>query len=184
MLRTILLFGLLANASTLAGQSPVINLSYFGVLGTHPGLKIGLAWPVASWPGEDGDAGLSQLIAGPSLIVYFHRRNHLGLGLQAELGFRHRRPAGFQLETMAGVGVLRAWRPERMYDFDRAADGPPRHWSGQSFFLKTVSLGLGGRVGNRHGDDRWLLKPTLLHTRPYATASHFNIAIDAAFQFQ
>ena len=159
------------------------SISYFGILGTHPGLKVGVQRPLVNLGSADTDQRRDQLFGSANLIVYFHRRHQLGLGCTAEVGFRNRVAGGTNKEIALGIGYLRTFLPNRMYDFD--VNDPPsvRRFRGAGHFLKLGSVGLGGNRGGDLNGSFWMIKPTLFHIRPFNTRSTFNFALDAGYYF-
>lgn len=160
------------------------NISYFGILGTHPGIKFGIHQPLATFNPDRTDRKLRQLVGSSSLIVYFHRRNQLGIGVNLELGYRDKQVWKTTKEITAGIGYLRTFVPGRKYDFDREKPFTGRSAAGTGHFIKTLSLGLGKRSGENIEVDTWMIKPTLLHIKPYNTGTTLNFALDVGYQFK
>jgi hypothetical protein len=163
------------------GHQPYFSLSYFGVLGTHPGVKIGWSYPLATINQDPTGDQMTQLTGGANVVIYFHRRNHLGVGIYPELSIRHRRAEGISAALSAGAGYLRAFRTARQYADKHAT---PRRWMGQSFFLKTAALGVGGNTGRSLRDNFWMIQPSLLQLSPFGTGSQINFALDAGYYFK
>jgi hypothetical protein len=155
------------------------NISYFGILGTHPGVKLGLQYPLANLQQAQKMDQLNQVIGAASLIFYYHRRNQIGAGFNLELGFRSRKQDGLNKEFFIGAGYLRTFFPNTVYDFDAQAGMLEKKSHGRSHFLKTAALGLGGNVDGDLNANFWTIKPTLLHLRPFNRKGGFNFALDA-----
>lgn len=160
------------------------NISYFGILGTHPGLKIGLQQPILTFNREKREKRLDQLLGAVNLVFYFHRRNQLGLGATAELGFRKRPFNGLNTEAWLGLGYLRTIIPNLVYDFDDQQPGTTRRWIGSGHLLKTASLGLGWNIKPTADPGFWMIKPTLMHLKPFNVGNTLNFALDAGYHFQ
>ncbi len=160
---------------------PYFSISYFGLLGAHPGIKFGFQYPVASFQKEDAGRNLDQIVAGANVLIYYHRRNHLGMGVAAELGFRNRRYRGLNKEAFASLGYLRTFRPNRAYRIKDDGEMTFTRWSGQSHLLKTVGLGLGWNQAGQIPGDFFMVRPTLLHLKPFGTAHTLNVAFDVAW---
>lgn len=163
-------------------KQPFFNVSYFGVLGTHPGIKISVQCPLATL--NQSEIAVSQFITAPSLLLYFHRRNQIGLGFNLELGYRNREIDRTNLELMLGLGYLRTILPNRVYDFEPDGSYTKRSLLGQSHLLKSLSIGLGKNTGDQLDELFWMVKPTLFHLKPYNTRSTLNFAIDAGLYFK
>ena len=160
------------------------GISYFGVLGTHPGFKIGIHYPIATLNQKDQAEKLDQVIGSASAIFYFHRRNHIGLGFNLELGFRNKQVDGLNKEVHFGVGYLRKFIPNKVYDFDGNEPLRERRFLGSSHFLKTGSIGFGRTVKNEITANSWSIKPTFFHIKPFNQGSILNFAFDAGYQFR
>ena len=184
----LLAVGFLLMTFFLSGQNmtgrPYLTISYFGVLFTHPGVKIGVQYPVHTFDRKDAASALNEMVGAANLLVYFHRRNHIGAGVNAEMGFRSRKIGGTNKEVFFGLGCLRTIRPNVVYDFDDELPGRKRRFLSQGHLLKTASIGLGGNAGGDIFAASWNIKPTLMHIRPYNTRSTLNFALDAGYQFQ
>ena len=171
----------------LYGQQDITNrvnfsISYFGILGTHPGIKVGVQYPLTNSVEIPVDR-LDQIVAGSNLMIYFHRNNQLGIGLDAELGFRSRRRGGVNYELFFGGGYLRTFLPRKMYDFDEPDGFRLRRFKGSGHFLKKVGFGLGAQSGRDLDSNFWSIRPTFLHIKPFNTSFTYNFAIDAGISF-
>ncbi len=175
--------GFTLQSGTSQSNVPHVQISYFGVLGTHPGIKVGIQYPVATLNGLSSEKQLHQIIASPNVIVYFHRRNHLGVGAQLQVGYQMRQLRGINVDVMAGVGYLRTIIPNTVYDFDETGGPVRKKWLGTGHFLKTAGLGLGKTIGSSVDSDFWMIRPTLLQISPYGTGDILNMAIDAGYYF-
>jgi hypothetical protein len=83
-------------------------------------------------------------------------------------------------EIAFGLGYLRTFLPNRVYSFDQTH--PPEKSTGQ--FLKMISLGLGKSFDPKIGSNFWMIKPSLMHLKPFNTGTTLNFALDAGVYFQ
>lgn len=166
------------------GKRPYLTVSYFGVLFTHPGVKIGVQYPVHTFDRKDASSNLNEFVGAANLLVYFHRRNHIGAGVNVEMGFRSRKMGGTNKEVFLGLGYLRTIRPNVVYDFDDELPGRKRRFLSLGHLMKTAAIGLGGNIDGDLFADSWAIKPTLMHISPYNTRSTLNFALDAGYQFR
>lgn len=157
------------------------HISYFGILGTHPGLKIGLRFPLLTLSGKRSTSRRQQIVGSPGMILYFHRRNQVGTGVNFEIGYSDNKPGKTNKEVMMGLGYLRTFVPNRLFDPE---DSSPRSPKGINHLIKTVSIGFGKSTGRDIQSDFWMIKPTLLHIKPYNTGTTINFAVDAGYYFQ
>ena len=174
-------FGLSAQDMT---SRPYLTISYFGVLATHPGIKIGVQYPVHTFNRRDVATNLNQVIGAANLLLYFHRRNHIGAGANLEFGFRSKKMGGTNKEIFLGLGYLRTMRPNITYDFDQPSPMQKRRFTGAGHWIKTAAIGLGRSMDGDVFADSWAVKPTLMYVKPYNTRSTLNFALDAGYQFR
>ncbi len=118
--------------------------------------------------------------AGAHLYFYFHRRNQIGLGGTFQFSFRNRKDKGLNKEVALGLGYLRTFLPNKIYQFNGSEPG--KRSTGQ--LLKMISLGGGRSLGSSIGSDFWMIKPTLMHIKPFGIGSTLNFAMDAGVNFQ
>lgn len=173
-------FWLLNMQAQTRDYQPYFSISYFGLLGTHPGLRIGVAYPVFQVNKQDLALKRDEVLVGAYLLFYYHRRNQLGLGGDFQFSFRSQRAKGMHKEIAFGLGYLRTFLPNRVYSFDQPH--PPEKSTGQ--FLKMLSLGLGKSFDPKIGSNFWMIKPTLMHLKPFNTGTTLNFALDAGVYFQ
>jgi hypothetical protein len=158
------------------------NIAYFGILGTHPGIKLGLQYPLANLQQAQNMDQLNQIVGAANVIFYYHRRNQMGTGFNLELGFRSRQQDGLNKEFFIGAGYIRTFFPNTVYDFDGESGMTVKKTLGRSHLLKTASIGLGRNINGDLNANFWTVKPTLLHFRPFNRKGVFNFALDAGVQ--
>lgn len=159
-------------------QGPYLTVSYFGILGTHPGLKIGLEHPIVNWS-KDKVGRSNEGLLGANIIFYYHRRNQIGLGGTLEFGYRNLRVNGLHKSVNLGIGYLRTFLPNKVHDFDRT-NSPSK---GTGYFLKTIGIGIGRSFHTEMDSDFWMIRPTILHLSPFNMGSTLNFALDAGVYF-
>lgn len=135
--------------------------------------------PVWQPKGQPDRTQTNEGLAGISLLFYYHRRNQIGLGGTLELAVRNRRAEGTNKELALGIGYLRTFLPNKVYHFDHAE--PLKKSSGQ--LLKSLALGLGRSFHSRLDANFWMIRPTLLHLRPFNRGSTLNFTLDAGIYF-
>ncbi|MFN3430562.1 MAG: hypothetical protein ACK46X_11475 [Candidatus Sericytochromatia bacterium] len=122
-----------------------LTVAYFGEMGTHPGLLLGTehtAW-VAGWH----RTFLSANVGG-----YRHPGNHVGLFLDAALGYRLNFPTGFSLESMIGMGYLHTLLDGQVYSAGPAGVEAVTDW-GRPAWMPSMTVGA-GIEGARLGFER------------------------------
>lgn len=160
------------------------NISYFGILGTHPGIKLGVQYPLVTFNKSEPSTQLHQMIGSPNVIFYFHRRNQLGIGFNIELGYKNKQETKINKEMMLGIGYLRTFIPNKVYEFSNGNFLNNNSLIGSNHFIKTLSLGIGKNINDGIHSDFWMIKPTLLHLKPYNTKTSLNFALDVGYQFK
>ena len=75
----IFIFLSLNTKGQISNNRPYFSVAYFGVLGTHPGIRIGIQQPLASLNKPQIEVKRNQIVGGLNLFLYFHRRNHKAL---------------------------------------------------------------------------------------------------------
>lgn len=165
------------------GRNTYFNISYFAILGTHPGIKLGIQYPFAQLNKTQQLERSQELLGAANMIFYYHRRNQIGLGFNLELGFRHRKQDGLNKEVFIGAGYLRTILPNKVYDFDTGEAPIIRGSAGRHHFLKTAAIGLGRNLDGELNNTFWNIKPTLHHLRPFNRKGGFNFALDAGLHF-
>lgn len=167
-------------------NEPIFRIGYFGILGTHPGIKIGIEYPLTTFGETEELNRQDQILASGNLMLYFHRGNHIGLATNLELGFRSRKFNRPNYELFGGFGYLWQIRPNKLYDFDVEEDDPVqlKRFFTQAHQLRTLGIGIGGNRSRNLEDDFWSIRPTLLHIRPFSTGTSYNFALDASYLFR
>ncbi len=118
------------------------------------------------------------------MVTYFHRRNHLGVGLYGEVAYRNRRLDKNNYEAAVGLGFLKGIRLNRLYGPDPNGKPIRMDGSGSTYLLKTLALGLGRNSDSERLTDFWNIRPTLMQISPYGIRKSFNIAVDAGYYFR
>lgn len=161
-----------------------LNISYFGILATHPGIKLSLQHPFADLQKASATDQINQIVGAANIIFYYHRRNQIGTGFTVELGLRSRKQNGLNKEIFFGAGYLKTFLPNPVYDFDTKQGMTVNRSFKRHHFLKTAAPGLGKNINGDLNANFWTIKPTLLHLRPFNRKGVFNFALDAGLQIQ
>jgi hypothetical protein len=152
MLRTPFVFLLLA-ASALAPSSvqaapacaadeppPItFHAAYFGETVFHPGLMVGAEYRLLE---EDW----GTLFVTGNLGTYVHVRNHVGVFLDSEFGYRFTYANGYELEALAGLGYLHTFLDAPVYEVDDQGHVERVTDAGRPHFMPTLSLGTGWQL--------------------------------------
>ncbi|MEL6132234.1 MAG: hypothetical protein AAFR59_02590 [Bacteroidota bacterium] len=179
MIRVLLLFTFLLGSVHLFAQRTMLNsdpgiiISYFGDGVTHPGLKLGLDYPVSiketrkAVPRNNGGYNLtqsSQIFFDGGLGFYTFPRDHGAIFLQIDGGFRYLRnqsnlpPIAWRLDITLGMVYA-------VYVGGNATDPGSSSFrstlSGQGQLMPTLGLAFGQDIKTAG-----LIKPILWHIKP------------------
>jgi hypothetical protein len=145
-----------AERDSAASERFTYSFAYLGELLLHPGVLVGIEAPLAR-----SQFGWSEgrVVVGANVGTYDHVRNHVGVLLDAEAGYRLIFRSGFAVEAFAGLGYLHAFlaapvysvgddqKVDRITDFGRPAFMPVlglgTEWRLRAFapFLRFVGFG-------------------------------------------
>ncbi|MEO0582478.1 MAG: hypothetical protein AAF135_09670 [Bacteroidota bacterium] len=198
MIRALLLFTLFSGGIHLWAQRTILNsdpglvVSYFGDGVTHPGLKVGLDYPIyiketrKAIPTNKGGFNLtqsSQLFAGSGLGYYTFPRDHGAIFLQVEGGFRYLRnqsnlpPIAWRLDATLGMVFA-------IYTGGNGADPGSGSFrstlSGQGLLMPTIGLAIGQdiKTSNLIKPISWHIKPNLWLYRFFSSESRAFLALE------
>jgi len=121
------------------------SAAYFGEWIFHPGLEAGLEYRLSAK--DRGRTRGGSVLFASNLASYVHVRNHTGLRLDAELGYRYTFRSGFFADGFVGAGYLHTFLGAPVYTVsddgkvERVAD-----W-GRPAFMPLASLGCGLQLG-------------------------------------
>jgi len=133
-----------------------------GVMGenlTHPGVKIGLEWPLLG-----PDHPRWRVTGGAS--VWAHPRNHLGVLLMPQIGPRWVAKSGGLFELLVGVGYLHMRPLGALYTRDTSGDIV------RQAHLGYPSLGIQLTAGFGWDLSRSVSVPLAVHLRPFVLGQY------------
>jgi len=132
--RKIFVFSLIFIGGSVFAQEIPINFSYFGEVGTRPGIEIGYEYHFYKGFNLTGSIG-----------TYVHQRNHTGLFFNGGLNWRHTFPVGYSMEFGIGLGYLHTWEHGGLtYVVDKNGNVSTKTKIGHPHFMPSVKLGLLG----------------------------------------
>ena len=156
-----------------------IQISYFGENGIHPGLKIGIEYPLVNRKKErerffikrqekfGSKVRFRQLFLSGSIGTYFHPNNHLGLFVGTELGTRKIKDKhGNFIEFNLGVGYLRRFYTLDTFSLDANESLQQIGAAGNGSFMISIAPAFGRDLSIKKGKAlRWFIKPGLQFSR-------------------
>ena len=126
-----------------------VSLSYFGKSLINPGYKVGFEYEFWSKnktrTKKNGDKinQKHEFILSENFSNYLHFRNHVGLLLNSEIGYRYVRKNGFMYEASLGVGYFHTFVKGDTYSITNNNEVIREPLAGQSNFSSSYSFGIG-----------------------------------------
>jgi hypothetical protein len=155
-----------------------ISISYFAEYFTHYGVKIGTEYPL--WTKEKVKVKNNSkevpkqklLFVAGNIGCYIHRRNHVGLFINSELGYRKNRNRGLKYEVLLGVGYLHTFLQGDTY-----IDHVPL--AGQSNLMASLAFGMGYDFHYHYQKSFSIfIKPGFFVQYPFGTAVAMRPTVD------
>ena len=123
-----------------------INVAYFGKSVTRPGIKIGTdlcEFRIKSRIKARGDTISRRFILSSNIGYYYHFRNHHGLFLNSEIGYRIIYQGGLYLQFDIGAGYLRTFMASRTYEVNSNGEIQKIPFAGSNKFMPSTGIILG-----------------------------------------
>ncbi len=173
MITVLLLFCTVPN---FAQTKTNIGSGYYGHMGTHPGIVLEIEK-------EQMFSEKASLPVRIDLGFYVHKRNHNGLFVDVNYGFRRYYISGFFLEESIGFGILfSSLNSDGVYEVDD--NGVVSEVSGinQPDLMPSVTLGIGYNL-SKNSDSKNLLwlRPKLAWQFPYKLSSLYTPCLQIGF---
>jgi hypothetical protein len=161
------------------------DFSYFGENLFQPGYKLGAEYEL--WAknktrtkrnGNKIDKKYELLLTG-NISNYVHFRNHIGLLLNSEIGYRYIRKKGFMYETSLGVGYLHTFLQGDTYKVTDDNEVKRVKFAGQSNFSWSFSFGIGKDYSFKQGKPwAWHIKYVRFMQYPFGSGYIYHSAIE------
>jgi len=153
-----------------------IGGGYFGHTLTHPGIV--LEFELEKMFSEKASMPL-RLDAG----FYSHPRNHYGLFVDLNFGFRRYFKSGLFLEESIGIGVLEAIiNSDGVYSVDDNGNVSEASRFNPPDLVPSITLGIGYNLTKNSGRQNLVwFRPKIYWQYPHKTSSTFNPAIQVGF---
>lgn len=127
-------------------QGPSLSIAYFGETITHPGLKVGLNFPVYSWEKiktkrNGAEKHLQKSFdVQPSVGFYYHQDYQTGLFVLPQVAYTRKNAQGAYTSFGLGAGYMRTFIP-RVYALEN--DGVEKVGGGYHYLLSNYFITLG-----------------------------------------
>ncbi len=192
MIRLFLFVALILSIHQVFSQETLLNnkiqgisISYFGEGLTHYGIKIGTEYSLKitnktkiKRNSKEIPKRKEHFLTG-NIGSYIHKRNHVGLFINSEIGYRKTRNKGFKYEFLIGIGYLHTFLQGDTYTVSDNGDVEKVNLAGQSNLMIPLSFGLGYDFNLHHKKPFSLyLKPGFFIQYPYNHALVIRPTID------
>ena len=155
-----------------------INLGagYFGHTITHPGIVLE----------AEMEKMFSDRVALPIRLnagFYVHPRNHNGLFLDLNIGFRRYYKSGWFLEESIGVGILETiLNADGAFEVDEDGKVSEAPSFNEPDFMPSITLGVGYNLTNNNGKQNLIwFRPKIFWQFPHKTSSTFHPTLQVGF---
>ncbi len=117
------------------------------------------------------------------LGFYVHPRNHYGLFLDLNAGFRRYYQSGIFLEESIGVGILQSFlHSDGVFKVDENGNVSEGSVANPIDFMPSLTLGIGYNLTQGAGKQNLIwLRPKIQWQVPHKTLSTFNFALQLGF---
>jgi hypothetical protein len=167
---------LLISGGTFAQTNYNIGGGYFGQTVTHAGIV--LEGEMEKMYSENACIPIRL-----DLGFYVHPRNHSGLFLDLNAGFRRYFKSGLFLEESIGVGILGSFlHSDGVYEVDESGTVTEAPRSNPPDFMPSLTLGIGYNLtqGSEKQNLIWL-RPKIYWQIPHKTTDTYNFAVQLGF---
>ena len=153
-----------------------IGGGYFGQTITHPGV-------VLEFEVEKMYSQKASLPLRIDVGFYSHPRNHNGLFLDLNIGFRRYYKSGLFLEESIGIGILETiLNSDGVYEVDKEGSVSETSRFNEPDFMPSVTIGIGYNL-SKNSEKQSLIwfRPKIFWQYPHKTSSTFNPVIQFGF---
>lgn len=184
-MRHLIVIAFLATTGVLGAQS-AISLAYFGETITHPGLKVGLSFPLHQWEKHktlrNGREKVldKRIDLSPQLGFYYHQNYQTGLFVLPEFSYNRQNAKGNYTALGLGAGYMHT-RVPRVFDFDTNGKIEQIR-SGHHYFISNYFATFGKDLSVKKGIPVSIYaKPQLMHAVPNAYKGIWYFALELGF---
>jgi hypothetical protein len=125
------------NAQLTSEAFKKLSVSYFGVSGTYPGIKLSSSFLEKSI----GMKSKIQLL--PGIGAYFHYQNNTGAFLSLDLRYKAINNNGLFGDFTFGAGYLRTFLAGKVYEVDSNGEVERIYLAGNNQFMTSLAFGIG-----------------------------------------
>lgn len=151
------------------------GLGYFGELGVHPGLVLGMEI-------EHHQTDRFSLVPKINLGYYSHVRNHTAIFLEHQMLLRRLIGKRLFLESGIGVGVMLPILNEAVYKVDASGNVSSGKQLMNPDFMPSFNLGLGALLNPESESLRMVwIRPKMFWQYPYNHVALPHVAVQIGF---
>ncbi|OFX61038.1 MAG: hypothetical protein A2046_15835 [Bacteroidetes bacterium GWA2_30_7] len=168
------------------------RIAYYGVNSFHPGLKIGVEYPIkrkiVEKPRIPRRKGMKTVrkewIFSANLTGYYHKNNHTGFWLNPELSRRRTGRRGGFKEFSYGFGYLKTFQP-KTYIVDDEGNVEKVFIPGHGFFTASLGVAYGKDYSVRTTQPIcWYIKPSYYLIFPYNTLFNMGFGFEIGITYK
>jgi|GEM_PF-1298249 len=126
-----------ANAQLTSEVFKKLNISYFGVSGTYPGIKL------SSSLLEKSIGTKSKILLLGGIGAYYHYQNNTGAFLSLDLRYKLINDKGLFGDFTLGAGYLRTFLAGKVYEVSPNGEVKRIYLAGNNQFMPSLSIGIG-----------------------------------------
>ncbi|MFC2090365.1 hypothetical protein ACFLT1_06270 [Bacteroidota bacterium] len=168
---------IMAFSTTIKAQTNInIGGGYHGHFLTHPGAVLEI----------ESERVFSEKASLPIRLdvgLYSHPRNHTGLFMDLNFGYRKYLKSGFFFEESVGIGVLQSFlNSDDVYEVDESGNMSESSRAMPIDLLPSITLGLGYNL-SKDGTNRNLIwmRPKIAWQIPHKISSLYHISLQIGF---
>jgi len=138
-----------------------ISFSYLGEMITHPGIRLGLDYPLRQW---ENSKSMNELQISPTLGFYTHRRYQTALFFIPDIRIMRQNQKGGQIGAGLGLGYLRTFIPNT---YEVGSDGQvQKTLAGYHYLATSVSLHFGRMLNLQRREMGYYVRPQFVFATP------------------
>lgn len=162
-------------------QGTPVTIAYFSDYFTHPGIKVGVEYPLKRkfkvTVRRDSTLKIKekQLFWSVNGIIYRHKGYNTGFIINGEIGKRKIRNRGFYTDFFVGWGYIRTFLPGKTYKANDDGTFSRSYLAGQNGIIPSIGFSLGKNYTlNKKIPIAWFVKQSFTFQQPYNSSIAFR----------
>lgn len=169
-------------------QPESINISYYGEIITHPGIRIGVDYDLKKREktkdlrSENTKTIQHNLLFRPSIGLFYHTDYQTGLFIIPEIAYKRQNEKGSFIEFGIGAGYLRTFIPNT-YIVDKN-DAAEKVYPGYNYFASEYFVSFGKDLQIKKNIPlSWYIKPQFMYAMPNFPVGTGYFALELGIRF-